>query len=85
MVTNSSDQEAYPISGFTWIIIYREQSYGDRSVARAKETVKFLDWLLGPDGQAIAESVNYAPLPSEVSSLARKILTSLTFENKSIE
>lgn len=85
MVTNSPDPEAYPISGFTWIILYTEQSYGDRSAARAKETVKFLDWLLGPDGQAIAESVNYAPLPSDVSSLARAILTSLTFENKSIE
>ena len=85
MVTNSPDPEAYPISGFTWIILYTEQSYRNRTSARAKETVKFLDWLLGPDGQAIAESVNYAPLPSDVSLLAREILTSLTFESKSIE
>ena len=85
MVTNSPDPEAYPISGFTWIILYREQAYGDRSAERAKETVKFLDWLLGSDGQAIAESVNYAPLPDEVSSVARRILTSLIFEGKQIE
>lgn len=84
MVTNSPDPEAYPISGFTWIILYREQSYNNRTVGRAKETIKFLDWLLGSDGQAIAESVNYAPLPADVSSAARKILASVTFEGKPV-
>lgn len=84
MVTNSSDPQAYPISGFTWIILYKEQSYNDRTVVRAKEMIKFIDWLLGSDGQAIAESVNYAPLPTDVSSLARKILDSVTFDGKPV-
>jgi phosphate transport system substrate-binding protein len=79
MVTDSTDPEAYPISGFTWIILYKEQSYGGRSDTRAKEIIRFLDWLLGEDGQAIAESVNYAPLPPDASSVAQKILNSVTF------
>ena len=60
MVTNSSDPEAYPISGFTWIILYKEQAYNGRSIAQAEAKVKFLDWLVSPEAQAIAESVNYA-------------------------
>ena len=84
MATNSSDPDAYPISGFTWIIIYKEQSYGGRTESTAKEIVKFLDWLTGPDGQSIAESVNYASLPAEVSSVAKSIIRSITFEGKPV-
>jgi phosphate transport system substrate-binding protein len=84
MATNSSDPEAYPISGFTWIIIYKEQSYGGRNEILAQETVKFLDWLISPDGQSIAESVNYAPLPDEVSSQAKSIIRSITFDGKPV-
>ena len=84
MVTNSSDPDAYPISGFTWIILYKEQSYGGRSLARAESITKFLDWLVSPDAQAIAESVNYASLPSNVSSLAKNILRTITFDGKPV-
>ncbi len=84
MVTNSSDPDAYPISGFTWIILYKEQSYGGRSLARAESVIKFLDWLVSPDAQAIAESVNYASLPSNVSSLAKNILRTITFDGKPV-
>jgi phosphate transport system substrate-binding protein len=84
MVTNSSDPEAYPICGFTWIILYKEQNYDGRSLARAEAIVKFLDWLVGPDGQAIAESVNYAPLPSEAASVAKNILRTVTYDGKPV-
>lgn len=84
MVTNSSDPEAYPISGFTWIILYKEQSYNNRSPAQAEAIVKFLDWLVSQDAQAIAESVNYASLPADVSSAAKNLLKSVTFDGKSV-
>lgn len=84
MVTDSSDPEAYPISGFTWIILYREQSYNNRTKEQAEATVNFLNWLTGPDGQAIAESVNYAPLPTEVSDLAKSILKTVTFQGQPV-
>jgi len=84
MVTNSPDSEAYPISGFTWIILYKEQSYNGRSAQQAEAIVKFLDWMESSDAQAIAESVNYAPLPSEVLLLAKEILRSVTYDGKPI-
>ncbi|HEX2974771.1 MAG TPA: substrate-binding domain-containing protein, partial [Bacteroidales bacterium] len=85
MVTNSSDPEAYPISGFTWIILYKEQSYNNRTPEQAKVVVDFLEWLIGQNGQEIAESVNYAPLPSVVSEKARMILNTVTFGGKPVK
>jgi phosphate transport system substrate-binding protein len=84
MVTNSSDPEAYPISAFTWIILYKEQAYGDRSRQQADETIKFLDWLISADAQAVAQKVDYAPLPDKVVLLAKDILKSITFNGEAI-
>ena len=84
MVTNSSDPDAYPISGFTWIILYKEQSYGGRSLSQAEAVVEFLYWLVGSDAQAIAESVQYASLPPDASATAKRILRSMTYDGKPI-
>ena len=84
MVTNSSDPEAYPISAFTWIILYKEQAYGDRTRQQAEETVKFLDWLINTDAQAVAQKVDYAPLPDKVVVLAKDILKSVTYNGEAL-
>ena len=80
MLTNSSDPKAYPISAFTWIVLYKEQSYNDRTQQQAEETVKFLSWLIGPDAQAVAQKVDYAPLPEKAVLLAKSILKSVTYK-----
>jgi phosphate transport system substrate-binding protein len=84
MLTNSSDPKAYPISAFTWIILYKEQSYDGRSLQQAEETVKFLQWVIGPDAQAVATKVNYAPLPAKAVTLSENILKSVTYNGKPI-
>jgi phosphate transport system substrate-binding protein len=84
MLTNSSDPDAYPVSAFTWIILYKEQAYSDRSRQQAEETIKFLDWLIGADAQTIAQKVDYAPLPEKVAGLAKDILKSVTYNGEAI-
>jgi phosphate transport system substrate-binding protein len=84
MLTNSSDPKAYPISAFTWIILYKEQNYNGRSLQQAKETLKFLQWLIGPDAQAVAPKVAYAPLPKKAVTLADNILKSVTYNGKPV-
>jgi phosphate transport system substrate-binding protein len=79
MLTNSSNPNAYPISGFTWIILYKEQNYDGRSLAQAKGTLTFLNWLIDKEAQAVAPQVNYAPLPVKAVELAKKILASVTY------
>ena len=84
MLTNSSDPDAYPISAFTWIVIYKEQAYNGRSLQQAEATLNFLSWLIGPDAQAEAQKVNYAPLPEKAVTAARENLESVTFEGKPV-
>ena len=84
MLTNSADPDAYPISGFTWILLYREQAYGNRSLAQATATVEFLDWLLGETAQADASKVNYAPLPADAVQKAKAVLRSVSYNGNAI-
>ena len=84
MITNSSHPEVYPISSFTWIIMYREQAYADRSQATAEATVNTVSWLIRENGQAIAMSVNYAPLPKKAAEKAELVLKGVTYEGRPI-
>ena len=84
MITNPADGDAYPVCCFTWIVLYKEQAYGDRPKARAEETLRLIDWLLGPEAQAMTEEVNYAPLPASVAESAREILRSVTYKGEPI-
>ena len=34
-ITDTDAPDGYPISGFTWVIIYKEQNYNGRSKTRA--------------------------------------------------
>ena len=60
-ITNAPGPDAYPISSFTWLLIYASQS--DKTKGDA--IVKFLKWGLNT-GQQYAASLNYAPLPQAV-------------------
>jgi len=84
MLTCSTDPDAYPISGFTWLILYKEQSYDGRSLAQAKETLNFISWIIEKDAQALAQQVNYAPLPEKTVAQAKKLLGSVVFDGQAI-
>lgn len=84
MLTNSDDPDAYPISGFTWLILYKEQNYDGRSKAQAEATVNVLSWMIEKDAQALAQQVNYAPLPEKTVAQAKKILSSMVYDGEAI-
>ncbi|MBA7529036.1 Phosphate-binding protein PstS [subsurface metagenome] len=84
MLTNSSDPNAYPISGFTWLILYKEQKYDRRSKTQAEETHKFLSWIIEKDAQALAQQVNYAPLPEKAVLQAKIILSTVVYDGESL-
>jgi phosphate transport system substrate-binding protein len=60
-ITNAPGADAYPISSFTWLLIYQKQSNKDVG----EQIKKFLSWALG-EGQTLAPALQYAPLPAEV-------------------
>ncbi len=84
MLTNSDAPLAYPISGFTWILLYKDQNYANRSLAQAEATLKLIDWMMGPDAQKIAPMVNYASLPASVVKQAKAILRTVTYKGKQV-
>jgi phosphate transport system substrate-binding protein len=77
-ITNSSVADAYPISSFTWILLYKEQNYNNRSKDKATNLVKELWWMIH-EGQADAAPLNYAPLPPKAIAAAEGVLKSVTY------
>ncbi len=78
-ITNSDAVGAYPISTFTWILIYKEQNYSDRSKEQATATLDFLKYILSEQAQNITSEVHYAPLPTKAIELSLMNLKKVTY------
>ena len=80
-ITNSDAAGAYPISTFTWMIIYKEQNYSNRSKEQAIATLDLLKYILSDESQALTTEVHYAPLPEKAKELSLKNLKTITYDN----
>ena len=69
-ITNAPGKGVYPISSFTWILLY--ESAKDQQRARIMKD--FMRWAL-TDGQKYAPELGYAPLPEGVVKLELDALT----------
>ena len=72
-IVNQPGPSSYPISGYSWALIYTRQS--DQATGQALVTM--LDWLTH-DGQAYAAANLYVPLPPQVRQLALTMLQQVT-------
>jgi phosphate transport system substrate-binding protein len=63
-ITNAPGKGVYPISSFTWLLLYENP----KDKAQSKAMVDFVKWAL-TDGQKFAGELGYAPLPAEVVKL----------------
>jgi len=63
-ITNAPGNGVYPISSFTWILLYENA----KDKAQARAMVDFMKWAL-TDGQKFAPDLGYAPLPADVIKL----------------
>jgi len=77
-LTDSDAKDGYPISGFTWLIFYKEQNYGGRSKEKAEALVKMLHWMV-KDGQKFVEPLQYSALSPEAVAKSEKIIRSMTY------
>jgi phosphate transport system substrate-binding protein len=82
-LTDTEASDGYPICGFTWALIYKEQSYSGRSEDRATKLLKLLWWNIH-EGQQYSIPLNYAPLSKQALEVAEKILKSATYNGKPI-
>jgi phosphate transport system substrate-binding protein len=68
-ITNAPGAYSYPLSSFTWLLVYARQP----DHARGTALVKFLNWALH-QGQKYAPPLYYAPLPAQVVAREEKQL-----------
>ena len=83
-ITNSAAKGAYPISTFTWMIIYKEQNYSDRSKEQAMATLDLIQYILSDEAQKITAFVHYAPLPTKAKEISLANLKTVTYNGEAI-
>jgi len=71
-LVNQPAKDAYPIVGFTWLLVYQDQ----KEKAKGKKLVEFLNWSLHK-GQKMAAPMLYAPLPESVVKMVEKTIKTI--------
>ena len=78
-ITDPTGKNAYPISGFTWLLVHKDA----KDKAKGTAIVNFLRWALN-DGQALAKELDYAPLPKGVQEKVLKTVDTLTVQGTKV-
>jgi phosphate transport system substrate-binding protein len=76
-IVNAPGPDVYPISSFTWLLVYQNMDSADK----AKKLVDFVTWALH-DGETEVASLDYAPLPSNMVDLEMKQLQMVSYPGK---
>ncbi len=79
-ITDPDGKDSYPIGGFTWLLIYKDQ----KDAAKAKALVDFLQWAV-TDGEKYAPELLYAPLPDNVVAMVQKAIKTITLNGQPIK
>jgi phosphate transport system substrate-binding protein len=72
-IVNAQGADAYPISGYSWVIVYRQQDNPDTGWALAN-----LFWWMIHDGQRYAAPLHYAALPDTIVAMSEAQLRLMT-------
>ncbi len=68
-IVDASGKGAYPISSFTWLLVYEKQADAEKG----KKLLDFVRWAL-TEGEKSAPSLDYAPIPP---AMARQLVKRL--------
>src|SRR5215203_1959335 len=72
-ITNAPGAQAYPISSYTYILVYKNQ----KDAAKGKALLDFLWWGIH-DGEGFGKDLQYAPLPDDIVKRAEAKINSIT-------
>jgi len=78
-ITNPDGADAYPIATMTWLLVHK--TYSD--LAKARALVQFI-WWAETDGQARANELGYAALPSQLRPWIETRLKSISVDGKPV-
>jgi len=80
-IVNMPGSGVYPISAFTYLLVFKDLSY--MTQAEATAIVNFIWWAIH-DGQSYTEALYYPGLPSEIVSLGEGMLRQITYNGVAI-
>jgi len=80
MITDSSNPKAYPIVGFTWVLVYQNQT----NQVKGQELVDLLWWML-TSAQQYNTSLTYPVLPSSAVTIAEAEVNSMKCNGKTLQ
>lgn len=83
-ITNTDELNGYPIAGFTWVLVYKEQNYNGRSREQAQKLVNLLWWMIH-DGQDHAEPLHYVPLSDGARQKAEAVIKLITYNGVTLK
>lgn len=76
-IVNAPGENAYPISSFTYLLVYADQ----RDAKKGKALVDFLNWYL-TKGEQSAAALDYAPLPPSIVAQLRKRIDTIALASQ---
>lgn len=82
-LTDSDSSQAYPIASFTWILVYKEQGYGNRTIDKAGDLTTLL-WWMTHQGQKYIEPMEYASLSPKAVKKVEALIKSITYQGKPV-
>jgi phosphate transport system substrate-binding protein len=69
---NAPGDATYPITGFTWAVVYQNQTNTDKGMAIAN-----MLWWVVNDGQQYSTALGYVPLPQNIVTLSEAQIKSM--------
>jgi phosphate transport system substrate-binding protein len=83
-ILNTSGAQAYPICNPTYMLIYKElNTVPGMTLDKATQLVQYI-WYVVHDGQQLAPTLQYSPLPANIVSLDEATLRSITFNGQTL-
>jgi phosphate transport system substrate-binding protein len=73
-MVNPPGEQAYPIAGTTWLLVYERQPNAEKG----EKLVEFLNWAASK-GEAMAASLDYAPLPENVQQRVQERIKTIKY------
>jgi len=78
-ITDQPGKDAWPISTFTYLLVYKDMP----DAPKGEALLQFL-WWAQHDGQKLAPSLEYAPLPGPVVTKVENTLRKITVQGKAV-
>ena len=72
-IVNAPGTDSYPISGFSWVIVYQHQSNTTKG-----EAIANLLWWMTHEGQQYSTALSYVPLPATIVTKDEAQIKSMT-------